>query len=85
MKKFNIEKFTGFEKKSELFEFVKMYYRLFENTIRNFYEMTMDHPFFALYKITEENNTADDYCESEEEWKERIESYLMRVNNLINR
>ena len=83
MNKFNIEEFKGFEKDTELFEFVKMYYDLFENTIRNFYEMTMDHPLFMLYNITLQGVSGDEYCESKEEFAERIETSLMRINNLI--
>jgi hypothetical protein len=60
-----------------------MYNELFDNVIRNWYEMTMDHPLFMLYNITLQGMTEDEYCESREEFEERIETSLMRVNSLI--
>lgn len=70
-------------KGSELYKYIGMYNTLFTNTIRNWYEMGMDHPLFKLYKIVKEESTADDYCMSSDEFRVIIEECINDVNNLI--
>jgi len=77
--KYNITEFAGIEKNSDLYNYVDMYNDLFTDTIRNWYEMRLDHPFFILFKICQEEINEDAYCESRELFDHRVKSLINKV------